>query len=175
MEPLAVIGLVGNIVQFVDFSGRLVSKSAEIYRSSEGTLAENINIEAATEHLVLLNRKLKDGAIITGDGALENLCKLCSAVADELLGALDKIKVKGQQQKLGSIRKALRSIWSKEKIGELEQRLARFREELKLHVIVDLRCVPVSMGIGNANSLYATGSSSLNSSGNRLVALKVSI
>jgi len=31
-------------------------------------------------------------------------------------------------------------VWNKEDVEGLERRLARFREELNLHVTVDLRC-----------------------------------
>jgi hypothetical protein len=151
METLAIIGLVGNIVQFVDFSGKLISKSAELYRSTEGALAENIDIETATNHLVQLNNKLKDTAGATSDGALENLCTSCGAAAHELLTALDNIKARGEKDKWKSVRKALHSVWSKDKIKELERRLARFREDLNLHVVVNLREVSVSVGIGCPN------------------------
>jgi N-terminal domain on NACHT_NTPase and P-loop NTPases len=141
MDILATIGLVGNIVQFVDFGSKLVSKSAKLYRSSEGALEENIDTETATNHLLLLNDKLKDAATSTGDTTLKDLCEACHTVARELLEALDKVKVKGKQQKWKSIRKALRSVWSKEDIEELERRLAKLRTELNLHVVVDLKCV----------------------------------
>src|SRR5947207_2210710 len=58
-EALAVIGLVSNIVQFVDFSARLLSDAAQLYNSAGYTLLETANIETATNHLVLLNDKLK--------------------------------------------------------------------------------------------------------------------
>src|SRR5271170_5800726 len=106
METLAIIGLVGNIVQLVDFSGKLISKSTELYQSSEGALAENIDTETVTNHLVLLNNKLKNAATTTGDSALERLCKSCGTAADELLAALDNVKVKGKQTKWKSMRKA---------------------------------------------------------------------
>ena len=77
MEALAAIGLVGNIVQFVDFSGRLIAESIELYHSYDGALAENVDIETATKHLAVLIKKLKDDAIIAGDGALQNLSYLC--------------------------------------------------------------------------------------------------
>ena len=144
METLAIVGLVANIVQFVDFSGKLISKSAELYQSGEGALAENVDIETVTNDLVLLNSKIKNGTP-SGDRALETLCISCTCVAAELLAALDKVKVKGNRQRWQSIRQALRSVWSKEDIQGLERRLARFREELNLHVVVRLRCVPVSL------------------------------
>ncbi len=46
----------------------------------------------------------------TGDSALESPCKSCGTAADELLVALDKVKVNGKQDKWKSIRKALRSF-----------------------------------------------------------------
>lgn len=164
METLAIIGLVGNIVQFVDFGGKLISKSTELYRSSEGALAEHIDIETAINHLVLLNSKLKDVATTTGDGALESLCISCATTADNLLAALDKVKVKDKQHKWKSIRKALRSVWSKEEIGDLERRLATFREELTFHVVVDLRSVRMLLRISYANHICGTGNKSLSSS-----------
>lgn len=160
----AIIGLVGNIVQFVDFSGKLISKSTELYRSSEGALAEHIDIEAAANHLVVLNSKLKDAATTTGDGALESLCISCSTAADNLLAALDKVKVKDKQHKWKSIRKALKSIWSKQEIEDLERQLARFREELSFHIVVDLRWERMLLRISYAKYICATGTKSLSSS-----------
>jgi len=141
METLAVVGLVGNIIQFVEFSSQLISKSVQLYQSSEGALTENMNMETAANHLILLNSKLENAASDTGDKALEDLCKSCSAVAVELLEALDKLKVHGGKEKGKAIRKALRSLWSREKVQEIEKRLEYFREELNLHIVVDLRCV----------------------------------
>jgi hypothetical protein len=42
MEILATIALVGNIVEFVDFSAKLISKSLELLQSSKGELTEHI-------------------------------------------------------------------------------------------------------------------------------------
>jgi N-terminal domain on NACHT_NTPase and P-loop NTPases len=139
METLALIGLVGNIVQFLEFSGTLISKSAQLYQSSNGTLSEAADTETATNLLVLLNSRLEVAAIETGDRTLEGLCASCKTAADELLAALDKVKVKEKQRRWESIRKALRTVWSREKIQELERRLQKFREQLNSHVIVDLR------------------------------------
>jgi hypothetical protein len=102
-------------------------------------LAENINIETATNHLVLLNNKIKDAVVIASDDTLKRLCDSCKSIADELLAALDKVKISGKQGRWKSIRKALRTVWSKEQTRELERWLASFRVELNLHVVEDLR------------------------------------
>lgn len=143
MEPLAIVSLVGNILQFVDFSSKLISKSTELYRSSDGALAENIDIETVIKDLLLLNSKLKNTTAATGDDALEKLCTSCGTAADELLVALDKVKVKGKPDKWKSIRKALRTIWSKEEIEGLDRRLGMLKDELNLRVVVGLRCVRI--------------------------------
>ncbi|XTI87333.1 putative WD-repeat protein [Cenococcum geophilum] len=138
MEIVAAIGLAGNIIQFVDFCGGLISKTAEIYKSGAGALVENVDIETATDDLALLSTTLQDSTNSADDTALRELCQSCNIVAKKLLSALNKVKVRGKQQKWKSFRKALRSVWSKEDIASLEQRLARLRDELNLRVVVDL-------------------------------------
>ncbi|KAH0543424.1 hypothetical protein FGG08_002282 [Glutinoglossum americanum] len=139
METLAALGLVGNIVQFVDFGGKLISKSIQLYQFSDGTLVESIDTGTATNHLVLLNGKINGSAHAAGDVALQKLCIPCGAVAVELLGALDRLKIRGKQERWEGMRKVIRSVWSKEDIRGMEKRLASSREELSLHVVVDLR------------------------------------
>jgi len=138
MEALAAISLIGNVVQFVDFSSKLVSGSVQLYRSAEGALEENIDTETVTKHLLQLNNGLKDFAA-SSDGPLKNLCESCHAVAEELLQALAKAKVQGQRTKWKSIKKALQSVWDKERIAQLDGRLAKIRAELNLQATVSLR------------------------------------
>jgi len=139
MEALAAISLIGNVVQFVDFSSKLVSGSAQLYRSAEGALEENIDSETVTKHLLQLNNGLKDSAASTGDGPLKSLCESCHAVAEQLLQALAKAKVQGKRTKWKIIKKTLRSVWKKEYMAELDRRLAKIREELNLQITVSLR------------------------------------
>lgn len=160
METIAAVGLAVNVVQFIDFTCRLFSKSTQLCRSSQGVPVENIDVESATNDLVLLNERL-GAATTTGNKELEDLCQSCRAVAHELLEALDQVKVKGQQQGWASMRKAIRSVWSKGKIAELERRLARFREELNLRIIADLRCVSPRSPVSNANNICVQKGKSL--------------
>jgi NACHT domain len=151
MEILTAIGLAGNIIQFVDFGGKLVSKTAEIYKSGTGALIENVDIETATNDLILLSTKLHDSAHSAGDTALKKLCQSCGDVAQQLLLALDKVKANGKHQKWKSFRKALQSVWNKEDIAALEQRLARYRDELNFRIVLDLRSVRKIAVKGSAN------------------------
>jgi hypothetical protein len=138
MDPITAVSLVGAIVQFVDFSSKILSKTTELYRSSRSALAENVDIETITADLAKLNTRLKQ-SITASDRDLQALCDACGGLAEQLLAALAKVKVDSKGQKWQSLRKALRSIWSKEKIKELEERLASFRAELNLRITVNIR------------------------------------
>ena len=140
MEPLVAIGLVGNIVQFIDFSSKLISKTTEGYRSADGALVDNARLEAATNDLLALNKQIDCNPSTGGTSlAILSLCSSCNDIAKELLAALAKLKAEGGKSKWKSFRKALRSVWSKEKISEIERRLSTFRDEINLHIVVDLR------------------------------------
>lgn len=163
MEALVVVGLVSNIIQIVDVSSKLLLSSKEIYRSSSGVLTEYADIETAATHLVSLNNKIKDSISATSDNALKRLCESCSSTTDELFAALNMVKVEDKNSKWKSIRKALRSIWTKEKITALEERLARLREEVNLHLILNVRYVSKSPNIDCANTYISKERTSWNS------------
>jgi hypothetical protein len=108
----------------------------------------------------VLNKKLKAAATIAGDEALQSLCLSCQNAAIDLLEALEKVRVRGKQQKWESIRKALRSVWSKEENKELEQRLAKLKEDLNLHLVVGLKYVISSQSVGHADNIWTIESKS---------------
>ena len=128
-----------------------------------------------TNDLLILNKKLKDDATTVGDGALQSLCLSCEKAGEEfLVKVLNKVKVKDRQKTWESIRKALRSIWIKGEIKGLEKRLAKFKEELNLHIIVGLRYVISSRRVSHANDISNTESKSLSSSRRIWIVLKTS-
>lgn len=51
MDPITAISLVGNIVQVVDFSWNIISKSTELYKTGKSALVGAPIIEAATVDL----------------------------------------------------------------------------------------------------------------------------
>ena len=67
MEILAAVGLIENIVRIVNLSGKLISKSIELCRSSKGALGENIKTEIATKHLLMFSKKLEDYVVTAGE------------------------------------------------------------------------------------------------------------
>jgi len=51
LDPLAALGLASSIVQLISFTSDLVAKGRDIYQSSDGTLVENLELEAITKSL----------------------------------------------------------------------------------------------------------------------------
>jgi len=140
MEPLAAVSLVGTVVQLVQYATELASKTAEVRRSCDGVLTENETVETITKDLAELNEGLKMATAGTSP-RLAALCASCGELADELLARLARLKGPSASPpgKRKSIRLALRSMWTKEEINGIERRLARFRDEINLHIVVEIR------------------------------------
>ena len=140
MDPVAAIGLAGNIVQFVDFSWKLLSETRDLYDSSTGVSADNDVLESISSDLINLNDALTApstaGAI---PNRLRHLASQCKGAAEELLEVLDKIKVKGSHRKWKSFMQALRSVWKKEQIENLFKRMERLRNEMQIRLQLMLR------------------------------------
>ena len=137
MEPLAAVSLVGTVVQLVQYATELASKTAEVRRSCDGVLTENETVETITKDLAELNEGLKMATAGTSP-RLAALCASCGELADELLARL-KGPSASPPGKRKSIRLALRSMWTKEEINGIERRLAGFRDEINLHIVVEIR------------------------------------
>ena len=140
MDPVAALGLAGNIVQFVDFSCKVLQDTKNLYGSSTGASAENDVIESICNDLISLNKALtapSDPGTIPDP--IVNLASNCQGVAVELLQLLDKIKAHGPKRKWKSFIQALRSVWKKEQIEELVRRMERLRNETQFHLQLMLR------------------------------------
>ena len=138
METLAAVSLAGNILQLLNFTGPAISKTRQIHASISGTLKEHDDLESITNDLKDLASRLQ-ASTEPVDWVLEQLCSSCSEVADELLKSLKYLGVKGKPNRSESFRKTLKVLWGKEKLKILEERLAGFRQELTLHLTVELR------------------------------------
>src|SRR5579871_6769347 len=121
MDPLSVLSVASNIVQFVDFGLRVVSKGNQIYRSVDGRLAENLDLEIVTSDLLLLQHKLQrcipvssgTSPVSEDTQALQSLCQSCTTTAERLLERLNMAKAQGRFRRWKSLRQALKSVWSK--------------------------------------------------------------
>lgn len=141
MDPVSALGVAASVVQFVEVGTKVVSIVGQLYQSSGGATAANVELVAVTNDLVQLNDELKTAPPAGDAGALEKLCKSCNDVAGDLLEELEGLKVKGNGKRriFQSIGIAVRALFKEKKITDLQQRLGMIREQLSLHVVIDLR------------------------------------
>jgi len=152
MDPLTVVSLVGNIVQFVDFSGKLLSNAVELYRSPVGTLAAHHELELVTNDLQALISKLRQ-SFHSGDGppseenvsrrrSFEILCDEAVKVAEQIVNRLEKLKVKdGKLRKWHSLQNAVDTAWSRKEIVDLKNQLQGLKDALETRVLFSIRSV----------------------------------
>ena len=98
LDPLTAISLASAIVQFVDFSGKIVSKAREFSQPHNGSIYDSYEI--VPRDLLELSEKLRDGlrkarldgSPSEGDEALEALCDGCIGVSERILSRLESLK-----------------------------------------------------------------------------------
>jgi hypothetical protein len=163
LDAIGAFGLAANIVQFVDFTGRLLSKGKQIHGSIEGTLVANLELEAVASHVEKLSRDIEAALYMrekkdrdrhkkkkAGQASdqeeldeleLRRLCKDCIREAQELLEALEKLKVKKESRSRtwDSFRAALRSVWMEDEIEALGRRLSTTRQLIDSRILVAIR------------------------------------
>jgi hypothetical protein len=152
LDPLTALSLAGNIVQFMDFSIQIVSRTKRLYGSSRETLGVYQELDLVTADLKkscdLIPKALRSPTSENeseSEGTLQNLCATCHKVADELLARLDRLKVridsgaKGERKLFQSFHSAIMPVWSKVEIEDLVSRLSSLREQIQTHVLLDLR------------------------------------
>jgi hypothetical protein len=155
LDPLTALSVASSVIQLVDFSLKIVSKSKDLYKSNNGTLKENAATETVTIRLKQMTSRLRGQLGRNSNGIrngtydqarqdrLMDICKECSEVSDELIHHLGKLKVPtwSEKSKWKSFRQALKSIWSKPAIDEMAKRLEVLRAELDTHILEILRFV----------------------------------
>ncbi|RDL35943.1 uncharacterized protein BP5553_06555 [Venustampulla echinocandica] len=112
MDPFTALGVAGNIVQFVDFAAKLISKSREIYHSVDGASSQHLDLQEIASNLNRLNGRLQEDLrhqIVSttaypslghgGSGRAEKelgvINTKCAEEAGKLISALKVIRVKG--------------------------------------------------------------------------------
>ncbi|PMD34239.1 hypothetical protein L207DRAFT_138175 [Hyaloscypha variabilis F] len=149
MDPFSALSVAANIVQFIVYGINIVSKGNQLYKSTDGALIENVELQEATIRLQQLSRNfdksldqsLSQGLSAQNDESIQKICGECKAVSKELVEKLERLKVpEGHpHKKWKSFRQALKSVWTKERIEDIAQRLSQLRIELDSHVLVSLR------------------------------------
>ncbi|RYP22095.1 hypothetical protein DL765_001854 [Monosporascus sp. GIB2] len=148
MEALAAVGLSSNILQFVELSAKLVRTANELRH--DVSTAENKDHAAIAEHLETIANGMKasaqeiegaSAAVSPEEKALLPVAEGCSELAQDLLRRLKACGVGAQQadKRFNRAKRALRCMWNKREIDEINSRLQYFRSELGLHMTYGIK------------------------------------
>jgi hypothetical protein len=138
LEGMAAFGLASNIIQFVDYSSKIVSKFREIHHSASGTTKDAIDLTIINQDLEKICSNLSSGAARAPpppDG-LADLAKKCADCTEKLLQMLSKVRAKDPRSKWQSARAALKSAWTSGDIKVIQDKISGFRFQLILHMQV---------------------------------------
>ncbi|OCL11281.1 hypothetical protein AOQ84DRAFT_272155, partial [Glonium stellatum] len=140
LDPLTSIGLASSIVQFVDFTSKLVSKAREIHQS--GSTVEHDELEHVTRDLGDVSDRIQHfdtQPLSTLKQSLKALAKQCNELATKFLSTLSNLKAEDRQTHWKSFRQALKAAWGKAELEDVATRLRSYRGQLSLHILVSLR------------------------------------
>ena len=147
LEALAAISLASSVIQFVDFSVKLISKGNEYYHSADGVLAEHNELHNIAGNFEDLNAKLKNSLSLVEpkkllsdeEKALQSITQDCLAVADDFKRTLEELRRHPGNNVWKSFRQAIKTRWKQKKLDETLNKLRLFREDLAVHLLVVIR------------------------------------
>lgn len=139
MDPLSSVGLASNILQFVEFSVKLVGKGVEIYWSANGAPVQHADLRASLDNLRELAapfRQRKNLRLSRDPDEIRivQTAIACNEIAHDLEDALDGL-VATPHSMASSVLKALQSVWEQGKIDYMVGRLEGYRSDLQLMMI----------------------------------------
>jgi hypothetical protein len=144
MESLTTLGLAANIVQFVDYSTRLLAEASEVYHSATGLSKEYVELRDVADNLKDLVERLvaptNPGPTSSAQAEISKIALSAKTVAKDLISTIETLKVSdGSKKGWRSFRQALSTLWNKEKIVGLQKRLDAFRDQLSIQILAHVR------------------------------------
>ncbi|KAI2622157.1 hypothetical protein GGS26DRAFT_249749 [Hypomontagnella submonticulosa] len=148
MEAIVAVGLASNVVQFVDFTTKLVVIANEL--RNDAASSENRDHQAIATHLEALAQSISDTTKAISQAsttappeerALQPVADKCCELAKDLLNRLQKCGIKPGQNgsRFQRAKAAFKTLWNKKEIGEISNRLEFFRSELTIHYMTQIR------------------------------------
>jgi hypothetical protein len=159
LDGVSALGLASSIVQIVDFSVRLFSKTREYHKSDDGSLINQQALGQVAGRLHNLGKRLGDSlsaiehtnepmneqsALSIEEIELKSIASQCRDNAHELSSILEDLRINGRNTRWKSFRHALKSYWRKEEIEDALKSMNMMREQMVVYLLVILKYVLVS-------------------------------
>ncbi|KAI7486878.1 hypothetical protein KC351_g3064 [Hortaea werneckii] len=145
VDAIGSLGLAANILQLLEYGGKLAMAIHEVYDSPRGATMKNLEIEKIQLDLRDISRgfcSIQPSKCATEDDlALCDLGAECHSLALELLDVLDSLKVPEGVvlRPWVALRKTVRSAVKARRIEGLEERLHKLKSQLAVRMLGALR------------------------------------
>lgn len=137
IDPFTSLALAGNILQFIDFTWKLLSESRTIYHSDTGSSDDHVVLERIVKNLHPLVANLTISN--TASDQLKDIATTCQNVSAQLLEALMKLEMHGQKSRWKSFVHALKNVWEQSQITNLTIQLEKAQNQLNTHLLFMMR------------------------------------
>lgn len=139
-DPFIALGVAGNIVALLEFSWNLLAETRTIYKSATGAGENNALLSTIANDVTRLSDAINLSPA-SGDD-LKALVLESRGIAKDLLEAVTRLKVQGENNTWKSFKAALKSVWKRGEIEAFSRRLAMVQGQIASHVQLLILCGP---------------------------------
>lgn len=146
MDPITAVGLVANIVQFVELGSKVLGIAKEIHQSSSGVTQDNKRTEDIVREMEGLSSKLADPAVqpkTEDERALQFLASECCRLSEQITTLLKKIIPTDPKSKRQAVLSSMKNVMYEREKAALEEKLAHCRSQLSLQLSYISRSVMI--------------------------------
>ncbi|KAH6720451.1 hypothetical protein BKA61DRAFT_730752 [Leptodontidium sp. MPI-SDFR-AT-0119] len=143
IDPLTGLSLATNIVQFIDFTAKLVSKGNKIYKSANEGRIENQEVDATSKKVIALHNRLVQEfeqstslsyGISPTDKEIKRICESCTKIAEDMILALERLRAKARYSRWQSYRQAFKGLWGRHEVELMKVKLDTERKCLDTNI-----------------------------------------
>ena len=136
MDPFTAISLAGNILQFIDFSYKIISGVNNVRSSATGMTPGNERLSVLVEDLNIVTQNLATDvpAKTENERQLSSLAANCHELSKELYQILRRLKVGNQNSKWESLIVKWHSMRKEKEIDAIERRLHGFQTQILIRL-----------------------------------------
>lgn len=178
-EALAIIGLVSNILSFIDFGIKFASGTRDVRDSLHGTTAEvrelEIIVEDVERYHAQVDKLRSNGQELSAhEKSIMGMVKYCRNIAEDLHKIIERLHVReGRSKTLESSRVLFQGLWKQRDIDTLRERLEALDKRIRVNVEHIIRryvngdgscvlsCVRLLQSWGKPNTLEPTSTPDL--------------
>jgi hypothetical protein len=139
MDPVTAVGFAANILNFIDYSHKVVTGTVEVFKS--GSMSKNIHISEIISDLNDAAEQLRKcpPSKSNHENALHQLSAPCQELAQRLINLLTRLSTTPGKSKWMSVKVVLRSMRKNGEVEELEKSLDKYRSQILLRLIQIVR------------------------------------